>query len=61
MTASKRSPASSFCAVNLHAFERAFRLADLIAETLEGEFDQRADRFFIIHDEDAARARRSPG
>ena len=55
MTASKRSPASSFSPIDLHPFERAFRLRNLVAKPLESELDQRADRFLVIHDEDAPR------
>jgi len=55
MTASKRSPLE-FLPVKFHAFQRALRLPDFISEPLEGELHQRADRFLVVHDEDAASA-----
>src|SRR5436190_14349916 len=45
-----------FLAVEIHALECALRLGNLIAEPFERELDQGANRFLIIHDENAPRA-----
>ena len=47
-----------FFTINVHTFESAFGLRDLIPEPFQGKFDQSADRFLVIDDEDAAGTRK---
>ena len=56
MTAVEALAGFEFLAVDVHAIERGLGFGHFVAETAERELDQRADRFFVIDNQDAAGA-----